>query len=260
MKSLVEGSLYINGWYDSLYEHNKGKEKLKKVLKKVGLFDVAKKTYNLLNKRNQEEGPKTEVYLSGGEGFAEKTKIYMGKILFSGLESNIDKVVTNNAFEPFLPQKSLEFFHDACAVIVDRDPRDIYASIVNAKEMFVPDFEKDNKLCDAGYLQQLKEDMLGTADVQSFIKRQGLYRSKMNFDKKKKNIIYINYEDLVMNYGKTIQKIFTKVGVDPRQHIKKKQYFNPAQSEVNVGAWKRIGDSNEIKLIEKELKEYLYTI
>ena len=62
-----------------------------------------------------------------------------------------------------------------------------------------------------------------------------------------------------MNYDKTVQKIFTRVGNDPRRHIKKKQIFNPDDSCKNVDVWKRMGDSKEIKMIEDELGEYLRT-
>ena len=81
----------------------------------------------------------------------------------------------------------------------------------------------------------------------------------MNFDKTCPSVIYINYEDLVLNYDKTIQDIFSKLDIDPDLHTKKKQFFDPAQSAKNVGIWKKMKNSDEIKLIEKELKDYLYT-
>jgi len=34
--------------------------------------------------------------------------------------------------------------------------------------------------------------------------------------------------------------------------------FDPEKSAKNVGIWKKMKDSDEIKLIEKELKDYLY--
>ena len=52
---------------------------------------------------------------------------------------------------------------------------------------------------------------------------------------------------------------FSKVGIDQSRHLNKKQYFNPSKSKANVGVWKKIKDSAEIKLIEHELKQDLYT-
>ena len=92
----------------------------------------------------------------------------------------------NNAFEPFLPQVSLNYFQDAYSVIVERDPRDIYASIVKVEDTFVPQFETDDGLFTEEYLQQLKEDFLGTADIKTFIKRQKVYRKKMLFEKQRR--------------------------------------------------------------------------
>ena len=61
-----------------------------------------------------------------------------------------------------------------------------------------------------------------------------------------------------MDYDKTVQELFTRVGINSSLHTKKKKFFNPVQSSKNVGIWKRMQDSKEIKLIEKELKDYLY--
>ena len=78
-------------------------------------------------------------------------------------------------------------------------------------------------------------------------------------DNNQKRIMYVNYEDLIFNYEQTVQELLSKLDVDPELHTKKKQYFDPAKSAKNVGIWKRMKDSKEIKLIEKELKDYLYT-
>ena len=81
----------------------------------------------------------------------------------------------------------------------------------------------------------------------------------MEFNRSDRSIVYIHYEDLVLNYDKTAQLIFDAVGIDSRRHVNKRKHFDPDKSVKNVGVWKAIKDKEEIKLIEKELKEYLYT-
>ena len=260
LESLVLESLFIDGWYDSLYEDRTRKDRFKSILKNIGLFDLVKKVYKLLISNNQISGHKTEVFLSDGNDFIIKAKAYLEKVLFTDLDNKNNSVVTNNAFEPFTPHTSIIYFDDAYSIVVDRDPRDIYASIIKVDESFLPKFETNEGLFSKEYIQRLKEDMLGTADIWTFITRQRLYREKMLFEKDHPRIVYVWYEDLVLNYEDTVKEILSKLDIDPDLHTKKKQFFDPAQSAKNVGIWKKMKDSEEIKLIEKELKDYLYTI
>ena len=258
LESLVLGSLYIDGWYDSLYENNSQKERIKAILKKFGVFNLSKSLYRFIKPNIHSGNQKTEVFLSDGHSFIEKTKAYLEKILFSVENKSVNTVVTNNAFEPFNPQESKRFFDDAYSIIVDRDPRDIYTSIVKSEDTFIPKFETDEGLFSKDYIQQMKEDFLGTENIHSFITRQRIYREKMLFEKDHARIVYVWYEDLVLNYEDTVQELLSKLDVDPEFHTMKKQYFDPAQSAKNVGIWKRMEDNEDIKLIEKELKDYLY--
>ena len=258
LQSLIIGSLFIDGWYDSLYNNDGYKREIVRTLKWLGILKLAKKGYEVVRSASRKPSSKAEVFLSAGDGFVEKTIVYLEKVMFSRMAESENTIITNNVFEPFNPKRSLEYFNDAFCVIVDRDPRDIYASVMNIGAAYVPKFETDEGLFTANYLQQLKEDMLGTGDIHCFINRQILYRQKMEFNTTDKNIVYLHYEDLIMNYGNTVQLIFDAVGIDSRRHLLKKQHFDPEKSSKNVGLWKAIKDSKEIQLIGKELKEYLY--
>jgi hypothetical protein len=259
LKSLVIDHLYIDGWYDSLYNKDGYREELKNTLKRIGLFNLVKNGYGLVKSSKNKPSSKTEVFLGDGSGFLEKTIDYLENVIFSGMAENKNTVISNNVFEPFNPSMSLEYFNKAFCVIVDRDPRDIYASVMDIGLQFVPEFEAGEGLFTADYLQQLKEDMLGAGNIHSFINRQIVYRQKMEFNRSDRSIVYIHYEDLVLNYDKTAQLIFDAVGIDSRRHVNKRKHFDPDKSVKNVGVWKAIKDKEEIKLIEKELKEYLYT-
>ena len=80
----------------------------------------------------------------------------------------------------------------------------------------------------------------------------------MKVDKNNPRVIYLNYEDLVLKYDETIEYLFNKIGIDPDMHIKKNEHFEPFKSMKNVKIWEEMKDTKEIKLIEKELKDYLY--
>ena len=259
LESLVCGKLYIDGWYDPLYKENEFKEKTKTLLKNIRLYNLSKDIYNIFKLKGRHIVSKNEVYLSDGDNFIQKTMLYLEKILFSKMDKNVNTVITNNVFEPFSTENNFIFFNNPYSIIVDRDPRDIFASVSLYENAFIPEFEFETYKNNKKHIRKHLEDFLGLSNINTFIIRQSLYRKKINFDKEKKNIIYIHYEDLVLDYDNTVQLIFDAVGIDSSRHIKKKQHFDLEKSSKNVGIWKRMEDNEDIKLIEKELKDYLYT-
>jgi len=246
-------SLYIKGWFDSLYEDSSKQYKVKLFLKKVGIFHSIKFIYKLF-KTNFNNNEETEVFLSDGHDFVNKTKIYLEKILLSNLNNDVNTLVINNGFEPFNPSISMHYFENPYCVIVDRDPRDIYTSIIKSELTFLPEWEKDAK----DYMNKLKEDFLGTANIQTFITRQRLYREKIQKKNDDSRIIYVNYEELVTNYKESVENLLSNLNIDPILHNNKFQFFDPKLSIKNVGIWKKIKNTKEIKLIEAELEQYLY--
>ena len=257
LDSLIEGKLNIGAWYDGLYSKPGYIERSKPLLKKVRVFKLLKAIYRIFWSIEKTYQNKVEVNLASGDSFLEKTIEYLEKVLSYNLEDALTTIVTNNAFEPFNPNVSLKYFKDAYSIIVDRDPRDIFISVIKSNFAFTPYFEEGNKSFKAHY-QTLKEDMLGVNDINIFIKRQKLYREKTEKASYGRKIIYIKYEDLVLNYKSTKDKIFSIIGINPKLHLNKNKYFDPKESRLNVKIYKRFGDRSEIKMIEKELKPYLY--
>ena len=84
INSIIDNTLYINGWYDSLYESNMKMKNLKSTLKKVGLLKFVRKSRKLVLKNLTEK--KTEVFLSAGDEFIEKTITFLEKILLIMLQ------------------------------------------------------------------------------------------------------------------------------------------------------------------------------
>ena len=143
--------------------------------------------------------------------------------MFFKVRKDYNTVVVNNAFEAFKPENSINYFDNAFSIVVLRDPRDIYASILLQEEAFIPSFEDGDGIYSKEYLQSLKKNMLGVEDIKVFIKRQELYMSQINFSAREKaKILYINYEDLVLQYEKTVAKIFSHLKINQKDHTQKK--------------------------------------
>ncbi len=183
----------------------------------------------------------SEVFLSAPskEDFILKTKEYLNDVLTSNVSPNTSAIVMNNTFEPFNPSKSMLFFDNAKSIIIDRDPRDIYLSA----------WDYTNKDGSKGWRSTLG------SDVDSFIKRFKLYRKNTNFEKNDA-VLRLTFEDLVLEYDKTLTQIFNFLEEDKLIHINKKKYFDPEVSKRGVGMWKNTDRKKEIEYIYKNLKEY----
>lgn len=171
------------------------------------------------------------------ENFYSEAKKYMNDLLeISGADfSKI--VVLDQPFEGNNPEQSFAFFNDPYAIVVDRDPRDLYI---------------------ASSYQWPDGTFMPRRDVSAFI--EYYKRQRMNNDKSSNNrILRINLEDIIFNYEETSKKIDAFLGLDDKQHIDKLKYFNPKRSIKGTQLYKKIpGHDAEIEIIERELKEFLF--
>ena len=95
-------------------------------------------------------------------------------------------------------------------------------------------------------------------DVDSFILRQKVYNREVDSESDTDRVIRINYEDLVLNYDSTVSNLFNRLEIDDTLHLMKKKFFDPEKSSQNVGIWRELSDSDEIKRIERDLPDALY--
>ena len=72
-------------------------------------------------------------------------------------------------------------------------------------------------------------------------------------------VMKIKFEDLIYKYDDTLKQIKKFINYKDNDHINKKKRFDPNKSIANTQVFlsKNI-NKEEIKYIEKELKEYLY--
>lgn len=191
-----------------------------------------------------------EVYISDPDDFHIKTKKYLND-LFATVKKNDSKVlITHNSIEPFNPTNGLDLFDNSKLIVVQRDPRDIYASTIVSEEAFIPQYETKYNLL-------LKKNMLGSS-IDSFIERQELYYRHINTHYDNEKILRLRYEDIVLNYEKILVQLYKFLGENSSVHAQKGKFFKPELSAKNIGLWKKIPDQKAISKIENVLKPYCY--
>lgn len=168
--------------------------------------------------------------------FYEASKKYVEGIL-KLMGCSFDKIlVLDQAFSGNDPAKSFPFFNDPYAIVVDRDPRDLF---IFAKE----------KLLSRGRF-------MPTDDVNKFITYYKIMRQSQPYKNGSARIMSIHFEDLVYNYEETTEKIDSFLGV---KNIKPKSIFNPELSVANTNLKNRFPQyEKEISIIESELSDYLF--
>lgn len=171
------------------------------------------------------------------ENFLENTKKYLQDIIESaGLRAEGKHALLDQPFPPNFPEQVFHFFEDPKAIIVNRDPRDIYVTVKHltmSAGRFVPH-----------------------DTVEDFVK---YYRAIQTHSQKEdsERVLRISFEDLIYSYDETVKKIETFLGIS--QHGNKKKFFNPDLSIKNTQLKDVFPeDKEDILYIESELKEFLY--
>lgn len=128
------------------------------------------------------------------------------------------------------------FFDEPKAIIVDRDPRDLYAF----------------------YHKVLVDEcrFLPIDNVKLFVEQYRRIRmNQKRIDDESK--LFVNFEDLIYNYEETKDRIIAFCGL--KNHTYPKKYLNPAKSINNTQLYKMYPEmSEDVKYIEENLKEYLF--
>ena len=174
-----------------------------------------------------------KVYLSFPDDFVSHTRDYLEALLSSTVSEDIETIVLQNAFEPFQPSRSLRFFESAKSIVVERDPRDVYADQPWYRPMRV--------------------------SVSDFIYRYRVQREASNkFFAPDENVLLLRFEDLVTEYDRTVARIQEHLGEEPSSHVHPGRYLDVEASKKNIGLWKHFHSPEEIELVRRELKDYCY--
>lgn len=193
-----------------------------------------------------------KVYFTNRNIFLENTSNYIHS-LFNEVNCNgANNIVLSNAFEPYNPSTCINMVSNSYSIIVDRDPRDIYASLIDQNDGFIPNFES-NKI-----FTKLKKMIVGVNDIDEFILRYKTIKSNIESDSNSR-ILRINYEDFILNHEQVKKTIYNFIGISnstKKNNIK----FNPEDSKKNIGIWKKYQHVSEIQQIERELAEFCYIV
>jgi hypothetical protein len=173
--------------------------------------------------------------------FHKKTREYIDELFDETIKIEKSRYfVLDQAIPVQNPYKALNYFDKPKVIIIDRDPRDIYVDLKTVSILIGNELNINN-------------------DVEKFIKWHKSYRSKSSSELDlKHNILRLNFEDLIYNYDSTVEKIALYLDIDVNNHTNRMTCFNPNLSIKNTKKWEKLSNSNEIKLIEQELENYLY--
>jgi hypothetical protein len=181
--------------------------------------------------------------------FISKTKIFTDRLLkeaFNNNNTNAEDyryILLDQAVPAIMTSTYTRYFSSPKVIIVDRDPRDLYAL--------------NKALWGSGYIP--------SCDVNIFIR----WYSKTRFFLKNyvhsspspntEEILFLPFEALVYEYDFSLQKIIRHIEFEQTNHIYKQKYFNPELSQKNTNIFPQYPDLiKDIQLIEKHLGEYCY--
>lgn len=179
--------------------------------------------------------PCRDIYYSiEPQNFYQEAKVYTTNII-QAMGADMSKpICLDQPFEGNCPEQSFPFFEDPYAIVIDRDPRDLYLAGKYTKD---PNFKFAPK-----------------NDVKKFVI---YYRNMRKHYKENPRVLRICFEDMVYKYDDSIRLIeeFLKLG----EHKRPKSLFDPSRSINNTQLIRlHPNDKGEIEYIEKELKNFLY--
>jgi hypothetical protein len=156
----------------------------------------------------------------------------------SWMDSKVN--VIDQPFEPSNPLPAFKYFDMPKAIIVDRDPRDVY-------------------LFGKNFLKKARGVVLYPVDdVESFISWYKAVRTSP--DKllhEREDCLFINFEELIYDYENAVKKVSEFCGIKEWGH--KGEFFKPNWSRNNTQLFNKYkGFEKDIAKIEMELPEFIF--
>jgi len=194
----------------------------------------------------------SEVVVADGRRFDEAAQRFMERLFSEIVPAGTRWAALNNAFEPFNPVRSLDTFAGSRAIIVVRDPRDVYASGKTARTVAAEDRAIQAKENDG-----INKSFLASDDVRQFVARYKVYLDH-TYRGSDARVLTLRFEELCLDYPTQLAKIRSLLELDPKQHARPRAHFQPDRSRENVGVWRRYSRQDEIDYIAEHLREYLW--
>jgi hypothetical protein len=193
----------------------------------------------------------SHITVAAPSNFIKLTREYLDRLFNSIKEEQNKNFVMHNAVEPYSPVSALDLFSNARVIIVQRDPRDIYASNFVKEGVYNPTFENSTNW-------RMKQSFLITDNIERFIERQKIYFDMVRQKEDDNRVLRLQYEDVIFNYDQNINKILNFLEEPASIHQNKNLYFKPEVSKKNIGLWKLMPDQKNIEKIYENLSPYCF--
>lgn len=171
------------------------------------------------------------------DNFLEISKEYIRDMLkLMGFDLS-KPILLNQPFEGNAPEHSFPFFDDPKALVVDRDPRDIFLSVENYGRDVCYHPKHNVKL----FVEQYRQVRM--------------HQNRENTERK----LHVQFEDFVYNYDNVSKQIIEFLQLDEKDHVNPQKYFNPSRSINNTQLWLKYPNLlDEVKYIEATIPEYCF--
>lgn len=171
------------------------------------------------------------------EIFDSAAKTHVKEVL-SAFGAKFDKpIVLDQPFSGNNPQACFKFFDDPYAIVVDRDPRDLYI-FANTQLYGINHF-------------------MPISPVEDFVKYYRALRDHQPYQDANDRVLCVKFEDMIYHYDETTKRIrdFLHLPENPNP----KSVFDPSISMPNTQLWNRFPQFiKDIEYIEKALPEFLF--
>ncbi len=171
------------------------------------------------------------------EQFLEATRKFTSRFIQMICAPDKQSIFLDQLVPPSNFRRYARYFEDLRAVLVERDPRDIYL------------------------LEKLvwRGSVAPTERVEDFCAWYRWTRRLYEKEALPECVLAVRFEDLVYRYEETAEKIMSFFGLEPAMHVAPKKYFNPDVSIGNTQLWNQfLKEQDNVDYIEKELQEYCY--
>jgi hypothetical protein len=237
LENIIQSSYYGRSWSDSILYPWSTKFKIQRRINGI-LLRLKLVSENALKKEvNFYPLHKCQVSFFP-ENFYDITTTYVQDILIAMGQRDDKNIVLDQPFAVNNPQKSFRYFYNPKAIIVDRDPRDLY-------------------LFNKRFLYSKREYNFPVDTVENYVRYYRNIRKGMPYADTNNDILNIYFEDMIYEYERTVKKIIDFL--DLKYHSMPQSVFKPHISINNTQLVNIYPDLVEdIIYIEKELPEYLY--
>ena len=167
--------------------------------------------------------------------FLDKTLLFTEKLCnLIPHNEKTDYILVDQMIPGDNPERYFRYVKDLKAIVVDRDPRDLYIHHIIHRDHVLP-----------------------VDPYQFCVHYQDIRIKRGNIDPSK--VLYVTFENMIYHYDEMVQKVIDFIEISPSHHVSPKTHFVPSRSINGTKLWEKYPQYiNAVREIEKELPEYLH--